>query len=284
MSPDQEPVRPNKDFFRLGTTLGFFILFYIYIWKRIDPALAYQDQEPVFFFGGAFFRECLNQPGGIVKYISAFLSQFYLYPWAGALAVTAVAWLCAQSVLWIIKGLNGSRRVQVIHLVPAILLLMLHSNAKHPLYASAGYLSALLFFNGFIRFAPRKSIFRALLFIILAALLYLLAGGPFLLFSLLCFMLELFRKGPSVFIRLATGLFFLLIAVAIPFFFRETVFMMTLKTAYTALLPLVQNYRPVFAPALLYVFPFLLVPAECLVQKMMESRSPDGKRKPDASR
>jgi len=285
MCPDTESSRMKKDFFRLGTTIGFFILFYLYIWKRIDPALAYQDQEPVFFFGCAFFRECLNQPGGIAKYISAFLSQFYLYPWAGALAVTAVAWLCAQSVLWIVKGLNGSRRVQVIHLFPAILLLMLHSNAKHPLYASVGYLAALLFFNCFIRFAPRKTVFRSLFFVILAVVLYAAAGGPFLLFSLLCFLLELFRRDrPPFFIRLVNGVFFLLTAAAIPFLFRETAFMMTLKNAYTAMLPLVQNYRPGFTPALLYAFPLLLVPAECLVKKSMEAGQPDTKKKTAAYR
>jgi tetratricopeptide (TPR) repeat protein len=270
--------------FRFGLTLFFFLLFYLYFWKRIDPSLVYQEQESVFFFGHAFFRSFLNRPGGCVEYVSAFLSQFYMVPWVGALIVTAIAWLAAQSIVWMVQGLNGPRSMQAVHLAPAGLLLMLHSNSVYPLAASLGFIASLICFNIYIRIAPRSAWLRHPVFGLLAVSLYCLAGGSFLLFAVLCAVMDL-RKGERPGLnRWLTGLSYLLFAVAMPVLFRETLFMVTLKGAYLGVLPFDRYYRPTFTPYALYALPPALVLAELFVRHRTSDHSPKGDRRSFFSR
>ncbi|MCC7262598.1 MAG: hypothetical protein IT369_08775, partial [Candidatus Latescibacteria bacterium] len=73
----------------------FFAVYYLYIYLQVDPRLLYQAQEPVFFQGWPFCREFLGYPGGVVEYLAALLSQFFCFPWAGALVITLGSWfLC----------------------------------------------------------------------------------------------------------------------------------------------------------------------------------------------
>jgi hypothetical protein len=60
-------------------TLVFFILFYLYLWLEVELRLIYHGSGmvpnfPVFFRGWAFFRQFTSYPGGLVEYLSAFLS------------------------------------------------------------------------------------------------------------------------------------------------------------------------------------------------------------------
>ncbi|MHC4738601.1 MAG: DUF6057 family protein, partial [Planctomycetota bacterium] len=74
----------------------FFILFYLYFWLEVDLRLIYHSggvisNFPAFFRGWAFFRQFMAYPGGPAEYLSAFLSQFFYYSWAGAFVVTLQA-------------------------------------------------------------------------------------------------------------------------------------------------------------------------------------------------
>ena len=86
----------GKGFNRTIQSSVFFLLFYLYLWLYIDLKLIYHGGGmimtfPVFFRGWVFFREFTSYPGGIVESLSAFLSQFFYYSWAGALVVTVQA-------------------------------------------------------------------------------------------------------------------------------------------------------------------------------------------------
>ena len=70
----------------------FFLLFYLYVWRVIDPRLIHHSlgiltpYHPFFFSTGwPFFREHLARPGGLAEYAARFLSQLYGFGWAGAL-------------------------------------------------------------------------------------------------------------------------------------------------------------------------------------------------------
>ncbi|MHC4739419.1 MAG: DUF6057 family protein [Planctomycetota bacterium] len=74
----------------------FFILFYLYLWLEVDLRLIYHTSGvisnfPAFFRGWVFFRQFMAYPGGPAEYLSAFLSQFFYYSWAGAFVVTLQA-------------------------------------------------------------------------------------------------------------------------------------------------------------------------------------------------
>ena len=86
---------PNSFRKLLGQNMGgparsllFFIFFYLYLWLGVDLHLIYHGggvitNFPPFYKDWAFFREFVTYPGGLVEYISAFLSQFLYYPCAG---------------------------------------------------------------------------------------------------------------------------------------------------------------------------------------------------------
>ena len=92
----------------------FFTLFYLYLWLYIDLKLMYHGAGiitnfPAFYRGRPFFLQFLSYPGGLIEYISAFLSQFFYYSWAGALVVTIQAWLMCLSLEYLLKAVNSSK-------------------------------------------------------------------------------------------------------------------------------------------------------------------------------
>ena len=89
--------------------LVFCSLFYLYIRLWVDPLLLYHVQEPPFFFGWNFFADLAAYPGGLSEYLSSFLSQFYFFPWFGALCITAIVGLICLCTRTYITALGGAR-------------------------------------------------------------------------------------------------------------------------------------------------------------------------------
>src|SRR4030043_2331650 len=109
---------------RLLQSFLFFILFYLYLWLYVDLRLMYHGAGiitnfPVFYKGWAFFLSFLSYPGGLVEYLSAFLSQLFYYSWAGALVVMVQAWLISLCVNYMLKAAN-SLRIRGIRFLPPI--------------------------------------------------------------------------------------------------------------------------------------------------------------------
>ena len=168
----------------------FFVLFYLYIWLRIDPGLLYHAQEPVFFWSSAFSQDFWGYPGGWVEYLSSFLSQSYYYSWAGALLITSIAWFIFLLTRAFITSVGGTH-YQVISLVPAILLLVLHNHYRYPLSADIALLLSLLCVVVYVKTALNRASLRFFTFLVLSVFLYYAAAAPYLLFSVLCGIFEL---------------------------------------------------------------------------------------------
>jgi hypothetical protein len=75
---------------RAAVVLAFFLLFFLYVWLRLEPAVEYCSEATVFFLNGSFFHRFLAQPGGMVDYGAAFLAQLNYWSWLGALVFTAL--------------------------------------------------------------------------------------------------------------------------------------------------------------------------------------------------
>ncbi len=228
----------------------FFICYFLYIWLRIEPGLIYQRQDPVFLTGSDFFRGFLSRPGGLLEYASALLSQFFYYVLPGALILTAAAWAGARLTrAWTASIRPGIPPPPLFHLVPAILLLVFHSQYTHPLSVTLALILSLFAFLVQIRF-NRTVLLSAASFVLLACILYYTAAGALLLFALLCALHEAFSRK-----RLPLGVFVLLIAAAIPAFSKKILFLLSTEQA-TLQLSLFQKAftRPVLAAGLLYGF------------------------------
>lgn len=215
----------------------FFILFFLYLWLDVDPRLIYHgggviEDFPVFLRDWASFQKFISYPGGPVEYLSAFLSQFLYYSWAGAFILTLHAWLIYMCTGTFVKALD-SPRLDWIRFAPPILLLIIYSQYTYHFVTTVALLTALLFVCLYLRITlKRKELPRLAVFLVLSVILYYLAGGAYLLFAVLCVIYELlFKRCRRV------GLQFLLLAVVIPYVEGSIIFGVNIVDAFIELLP-----------------------------------------------
>src|SRR4030066_898986 len=119
----------SQGFKRLLQSFLFFILFYLYLWLYVDLRLMYHGAGiitnfPVFYKGWTFFLPFLSYPSGPLEYLSAFLSQFFYYSWAGTLVVTVQAWLLSVCIDYLLKAANLPRIRWICFILPILLLVL----------------------------------------------------------------------------------------------------------------------------------------------------------------
>jgi hypothetical protein len=73
---------------------GLFVGIFLFFRFGVDPRLIYHVQEPPFISDLQFFLPFSKYPGGMVWYAGAFLTQFYQFPWAGAIVITLIILCC----------------------------------------------------------------------------------------------------------------------------------------------------------------------------------------------
>ncbi len=227
----------------------FFALFYLYFWQWIQPVLFYQSQQPVFFFGSRFFEGFLNYPGGLTEYAGAFMSQLFYFSWAGALLITFFAWLLYFETRVLIKWLIGVKDVRIVHFVPSMMLLSMHSRYHHELAITLGLVLMLGFLILYIRISGIRPLFSFIFYLILAAMVHYLTGGHFLFFALLCALIELVVRRRLL---LAAGC--ALFALILPYLGYMSIYITNLRDAYFYLLPFGHRYRFFIGPVILYGF------------------------------
>ncbi len=137
MSGDQTPPEDARHRRRAALLLPvlFFTLFLAYLVLRADPRVIYYfptDQFPRFRLNCTFLAGCLGRPGGPVAWGSAFLSQLFVLPRAGALLVTALSVLLSLGAWHYLCSLRPSVFVPLC-LVPAVLVLVLYGGHVHVL-------------------------------------------------------------------------------------------------------------------------------------------------------
>ena len=176
-----------------GISPLMFGLFYIYILVLIDPSVFFYQQNPVFITTFDYFRSFLDTPGGVGVYASLFLGQFYLFPWAGALVVTLMAWLFYLNARRIIRLSSGTKVSPFWSMIPVVILLGIYGQFNFRMEAGLPILIALGFFNLYssIRFKFKKFPARLGLLIFLSGIVYWLTAGNYLLFALLVGIYEL---------------------------------------------------------------------------------------------
>jgi hypothetical protein len=223
----------------LGAAL-FFVLFYLYVWLRVNPGLLYFWPSPIFptfSVGSAFLRGILVYPGGPVEYAAAFLSQLYYRPWAGALVVTTVAALMWASARLVVTAAVGSS-IKRLHFVPAVLFLVLCSRYDHPLALGSAFLVAMLGACLYVRARRLGPWVGFVGFLVLYGLVYYAAGGASLLYALLCCLIELTASGSAV--RASACL---VAGAILPSFAWLAVFDVSLAEAYWRLVPFYHGTR-----------------------------------------
>jgi hypothetical protein len=223
---------------RLLQSFLFFILFYLYLWLYVDLRLIYHGAGiitnfPVFYKGWTFFLPFLSYPGGPVEYLSAFLSQFFYYSWAGAIVITVQAWLLSICMDYMLKAVNLTRIRWICFILP-VLLLVLYTRYTYYFATTMALLIALLIACLYVKMTLSwtKTLSHLSTYLSLSVILYCLAGGAFLLFAVVCAIYELIFRS-----RWKTSLFYLLSVAVVPYVMGLLVFRVSILDAFCNSLP-----------------------------------------------
>ena len=241
------------DRFRRLFPFLFFTLTFFITWLWLKPHLVYMAQQPVFFFGSHFFREQLSYPGGLIDYVSAFLTQFYIYPMIGALIITFALAAIYFSTKHFLRTFDKNHSASL-YFVPAIILFGMFFHYSHPLSFTLSPLISLLFFLLYSQLPFQQSVVRAIAHLIFCIALYYIAAGPFLVFSALCLLYELLNSRRAWPYRAVLGAVIVLVTFLIPRLSASYFFLINAKDTYTYLLPFSLTYKLFFLPYLLYLF------------------------------
>ena len=129
---------------RDGVVVAFFLIFFLYVWVRLDPAVEYYSEATVFFLNGTFLHRFLDYPGGVVEYGAAFLAQLNYLGWLGALVFTALGALVFLAASWLFRQ-AASRAPVIVCLAPMLVLVAWRGRYEgHTLAASLALVLALL--------------------------------------------------------------------------------------------------------------------------------------------
>jgi hypothetical protein len=215
----------------------FFTAFYLYLWLFIKPQFIYHGfgiiilKYPAFSLDWSFLTESFTRPGGLVEYVSGFLSQCYYFPWIGALIVTLLAWMLCRCTHTLITC-SGPGRLRILSCLPACALLITYNRYDHPLAMCLALLIALSSSIAYQRIRITSPAVSAVLFLIITAIIYHIAGAACLVFTALATLHEFFhRRHP-----LWAGLM-LLMAISSVCLIAVFAFDLTLTQAYTILTP-----------------------------------------------
>jgi hypothetical protein len=269
----------------MARTVLFFGLLYLFLWLVVKPCLIYScgtiTNFPIFYKGWAFFQDTVLHPGGLLKYVSALLSQLFYYSWAGAIVITAQAWAISACTGWFLRavGMPGARWLRF---VPALLILATYAQYTYHLPTIMGALAALLGACIYVSLVANRGIadcglriadsdrsstphsalrtphsISPVIFAVLAVVLYVVSAAAFLPFAAMCALYELLHLR-----RYGIGLAYVVFGAIAPYIAGVVFFGVSIVDAYTDILPLswqirgwASRERMVGAVYALYLFP-----------------------------
>jgi len=173
----------------LGT--GVFLFFFF-----LAPGLIwFQEQNYLFLYTKDFFLDHVMHPGGLASYAGAFLTQFYIFAWSGALIQAFLIVLLQQSVSRLMEKTGVNNSFQILSLIPALLLWRFSCDQN---YINGAIIALLISLSGVLFMVERRNKKGYLLHtVILSIILYMIAGGSFLLYLAFILYFEFRNKGKN---------------------------------------------------------------------------------------
>ncbi len=164
---------------------GLSAVFYGYVLLRVRPELLYQQKPHVFLLDSHFFRGLAAHPGGGTDYLAAFLSPLFAWDWLGALVVTLLVVLICWATRGFVAAVAGAED-DVVHLLPAIFIVMVVGQYIHPVQLCVGLALALLGANLYARLGGHCVGVRLAALATVSAAVYFVTAGLYSIFACLC--------------------------------------------------------------------------------------------------
>jgi hypothetical protein len=110
----------------------FFLLFYLFLSLYVDLRLLYYVTGATAGISGfpcewSYLFETLSQPGGLVRYVSVLLMQFFMFRWVGPLVVVLQVWVIALCIDRIAEKCDG-KWFGWVRYVPGIVILFFYTS------------------------------------------------------------------------------------------------------------------------------------------------------------
>jgi len=114
--------------------LLFTIFSLVYLAVNFRYLLSTAEDFSLFVYNTSFFLDKISQPGGVLLYITGFLTQFLYYPWLGALIITGLLLF----IRWLVyKSFDLNNKYIILSYIPSFLLLIAMTNVERSFYVMA---------------------------------------------------------------------------------------------------------------------------------------------------
>jgi len=179
----------------------------------------------------SYLFETLSLPGGLVRYVSVFLTQFFMFQWIGPVVVVLQAWAIALCIDRIVERCDG-KRFGWARYVPAIVILFFYTSYVYHFETTMAMLVVLGLFNLYITVSGEKWQTSLVWFVVLMVVAYYFAAAGSLLFVLMCGVYELAVKKQGI-----AGVGCLVFGAVVPLLVGVYGFRVSHIEAYSELMP-----------------------------------------------
>jgi hypothetical protein len=170
---------------------GFLLLIFVFCWYFFlhRYTILIQEQSQMFLYTRSYLLHYLHQPGGIAVWAGAFLTQFFIYPPAGACIYSLVFFALCFEYRKALVRLSVFEKSQSVPYIPALLFLPVVAGAQFDAGTELPVVAALAFFRlltavAKYRYAPAMIFGTVILCYILTAGNVALTVVLFLIFCL----------------------------------------------------------------------------------------------------
>jgi hypothetical protein len=200
--------------------------------SAINPQLHYFVQQSAFLTDFSFFTSFLRYPGGIADYASEFITQFFYFKILGSFLIVLIAALLGTIAIFLVERVAGKIKLYFSVIAVFLLLsLLIQCNYYYPFYASVRLLFAASFVLIFYIFSSKLPRSRYPVSLLLAVVLFYLAGGAALFtyaISIILLQIHSYGKKKDWFMLPLFTLF----AGLIPYLSYKYVFLVNLPLVY----------------------------------------------------
>jgi len=180
----------------------FFLLFYLFLSVYVDLRLLYYVTGATAGISGfpcewSYLFETLSLPGGLVRYVSVFLTQFFMFQWIGPVVVVLQVWAIALCIDGIVEKCDG-KWFGWMRYVPGIAILFFYTSYVYHFETTMAMLVVLGLFNSYITVSSNKWQTSLVWFVVLMVIAYYFAAGSSLLFVVMCGIYELAVKKRAI--------------------------------------------------------------------------------------
>lgn len=150
-----------------------------------------QEATNLFLYSGSYLSDHLIRPGGLATYLSKFVIQFYIYPYAGPALLALILTCVCRQIMAVLHKLTANPYI-LLYLVPVTALLFIGFEMNYYLSGTIALSLALGAFQGYLYVKTRWG--RLVYSAVLIPVLFWLAGSVCVLFTALVVLWECLNR------------------------------------------------------------------------------------------